>query len=157
MAINNIPAFPNCDKNGIIHPGMTLLDYYAAHAPAEPPKWWKPEMEKQIFHPLALKYHLATEEEKAWLGYYNDENDEWFDNPEQFPEYFKENEVPPNIPQHFKEKIARLVKEIEAANIAAHEWQEREKYERLVQWPFYYATQMLIRREAFLQNLTLLH
>lgn len=161
MSINNIPAFPQSEwqnmHKGEKDKGMTLLDYFAAHAPEEPPKWWKPLMENPPCRPLPLKYHITTEEEKSWLAYYDADDDKWYDDLSNFPEHFKENEVPPNIPEHFKEKIARLVKEIEAGHIAANQWEERAQYERLVQWPFYYAMQMLIRRETFLQNLTLLH
>lgn len=40
MSAKDITAFPL----GTAEPGMTLRDYFAAHAPAEPQSWFEPTM-----------------------------------------------------------------------------------------------------------------
>lgn len=72
------PAFPFEEKNddgSHYHgaPGMTLRDYFMAHAPAEPQSWFKPAMPAPPEAPSAPK-NMTDEERHEWgsVGEYSD-------------------------------------------------------------------------------------
>ncbi len=65
----NIAAFPREHYTGAKREereGMTLLDYHAAHAPANPPEWWQPNMRAKPNGMLIARLHFT--EEKRQLG-----------------------------------------------------------------------------------------
>lgn len=139
---NNIPAFP-----GARYSGMTMLDYFIAHAPAQPPNWWKPEMDKQPVRIMFLKTHFTDAQEQTWLGFYDTDENQWYDTEADLADM--NVTTSPNIPQSFKDKVAELVKKIEDSRIAIQEWEQKEQYERLIQWPLWWATQIMMRTRAY--------
>lgn len=148
MELTNPPAFPQHEWTVYNKPtdceGMTLLDYFVAHAPAIPPAWWKPEMPPQPFYHPTLERFITDNEEKKWLMFYNDEAETWHENDKD--SYREDDEVRVTIPDSFKEKIKQWYIDWKTKYEAVQAWEEKEKIERLVQWPYFYATQILLRR-----------
>lgn len=46
-ANNGGPAFPDWNNGYATKSGMTLRDYFAAHAPEKPQSWFKPQMNRE--------------------------------------------------------------------------------------------------------------
>lgn len=143
-----IPAFPQ-DK---LHSadgssGMTLFDYLVAHAPAMPPNWWKPVMPvKPSMHPdLYAFFH--EEHERKWLGFYFEDEETWHE--QEHNSNLDEDEIRVIIPDEFKEKVRKWQVDRELKHEAVRDWERQEQYEALVQWPYWWATQILINRERF--------
>jgi len=143
----NIPAFPQSEPY-TNQEGMTLLDYHAAHAPAKPPKWWKPNMRKRPPDMLHVNLYF-TEEKRRWIEQYLDDDYEWHDKDTQ---WIDPNNLP-DIPDSFKEEVREYLDRWNKNCEEAQQWEKDEEYERLVQWPYYYATQLLKRREACMEAL----
>lgn len=143
----NIAAFPQ--EPYTEREGMTLLDYHAAHAPANPPEWWNPNMRAKPNGMLIPRLHF-TEEKRQWFEQYrNDESGEWCD---KDPEWIDPSN-PPNIPDSFKEEVKEYIDRWNKNYEDIQQWEKEEQYERMVQWPYYYATQMLKRRKACMGDL----
>lgn len=143
----NIPAFPQSEPY-TNQEGMTLLDYYAAHAPVKPPKWWGPVMREKPKNMLRLNQHF-TEQKRNWIEMYFDDDGEWHDKDPQWIDASN----PPDIPDSFKEEVREYLDRWNKNCEETQQWEKDEEYERLVQWPYYYATQLLKRREACMEAL----
>lgn len=65
------PAFPGPDQaeqSVDINEGMTLLDYFIAHAPAEPQPWFRPAMEPEP-KPTQFPTDMTQEERDEYHGW----------------------------------------------------------------------------------------
>lgn len=147
----NISAFPREHYTGAKREereGMTLLDYHAAHAPANPPEWWKPNMRKRPPDMLRVNQNFS-DEKRRWIEQYLNEDAEWCD---KDPEWIDPSN-PPDIPDSFKKEVKEYIDRWNKNYEDIQQWGKEEQYERLVQWPYYYATQMLMRRESCIGNL----
>ena len=125
---------------------MTLLDYHAAHAPANPPEWWQPNMRKRPPDMLRVNQNFSDEKRRWIEQYLDDDNNEWRD---KDPEWIDPSN-PPNIPDSFKKEVTEYVDRWNENYECIQQWEKEEQYERLVQWPYYYAVQMLMNRQFYL-------
>lgn len=140
----NIPAFPQSEPY-TNQEGMTLLDYHAAHAPANPPEWWKPNMRKRPPDMLRVNQNFSDEKRRWIEQYLDDDNNEWRD---KDPEWIDPSN-PPNIPDSFKKEVKEYVDRWNKNYECIQQWEKEEQYERLAQWPYYYAVQMLTNRQRY--------
>lgn len=62
------PAFPTLDEHGFNSgaPGMTLHDYFMAHAPVEPQRWFRPVVRQAPVRPASVS--MLTEAERNELA-----------------------------------------------------------------------------------------
>lgn len=127
------PAFPNRGDNtpdNPIYDGMTLLDYFAAHAPDEVPAWFDPEFQEP--HPVMpdareLPPNLRrTGEEIARGNYVLHEDD------------------PPEIIE-----FDRLMGEYRAQSARRT---VRYRLYRLASWRWFYAVQMIEAKKYLCAN-----
>ena len=126
------PAFPNpalADANFCPHfdmSGMTLRDYFMAHAPAEPQRWFKPKIAPKPNEPLKL--HDMSEQEQedfaAWDSHVID---------------VAEIKCP---------RVQDYAMAMEGYHAAQNEWELMWQKQRHVQWPAAWADEMLKAREA---------
>lgn len=72
---NGGPAFPTLEEHGFNSgmPGMTLHDYFMAHAPAEPQSWFQPVMPPATTFPCRVPNPTEEEQQELhglgdWLG-----------------------------------------------------------------------------------------
>lgn len=114
--------------------GLTKREYFAANAPKWVPEWFNPKVPEQpkvrsnMFnafgkgsgHPMSDLYRK----------HYNDETESW-DDPESI------------VPSSFRIEVAQYLEKLRE-ELAAHEkWCEDVKFQRWVQWPWYWADQIL--------------
>lgn len=120
------PAFP---VPGLQHDeafnGMTLRDYFAAHAPAEPQDWFRPVMSAPPEKPAYLTNTTPAEREEL-CGLW-----EWISSEE-----CKQPRV----------KAYAVAKEEYLAAMRKRRMEER--FQRQVQWPYAWADAMLRAREG---------
>ena len=129
------PAFPEpavFDANrGEVNPaaaygfagGMTLRDYFIAHAPAEPQPWFRPVMPPRPVVP-AFKDAPQTVRDELQDHDYDD--------------YLSEGEMSPTALAWHKEKTA--------AQTADRQWGMGFDKQRYIQWPAAWADAMLAQR-----------
>lgn len=103
-------------------PGMSLRDYFIAHAPAEPQPWFKPVMPTRPEYPN--KFALSQADLKAW------ENERLDYDYEGCSQELKD----------FGEKWVN-------ARTAVQEWETEALKQRYVQWPAAWADAMLEARK----------
>lgn len=106
--------------------GMTLRDYFIAHAPAEVPEWFLATMTWEC--PLVPAWNALTLDQRnavEQLDFYDDERD--------FPGR--------------AEAVAWVQKRDEATK-GQQAWQAEFRRECTLQWPLYWADEMLKRRAA---------
>ncbi len=66
----NGPAFPSHGSMGeVAHEGMTLRDYFIAHAPAEPQPWFQPQVPEGPKGPVWDGEPRTSEERKELDGW----------------------------------------------------------------------------------------
>ncbi len=129
------PAFPTENEhqsgaNTYHYSGMTLRDYFIAHAPAEPQPWFSPAM-PQAEAPLPHFHQMypdCTEKEKAALNHYD-------------ADYMSAEDV---LEERVRDYLIQKRHE-------AQRWRERgaiAERERFVQWPAAWADAMLKARKA---------
>ncbi|NSX06045.1 hypothetical protein [Cupriavidus gilardii] len=134
------PAFPvhieNCtDGNmvalGVLLPpgstvdfqGMTLRDYFIAHAPAEPQPWFEPVMSPRPEFPAFTE--LSADDQRDW-------NSELYD----------------YAPEECSAALRAYGEKRKAAEKAAREWDKECGKQRYIQWPAAWADAQLAAREA---------
>lgn len=142
------PAFPAMDMNqreGIDRmelrfEGMTLLEYYVAHAPVEVQIWFNPTMEKQpkVLIPPFNKFGKDSDHKYSDLyrSFYNDECDQWEHNPETQP-----------VPQEFKDEVEEYTKKWNESHAAAQAWGKEHNKQVYVQWPLAWAREQIRQLE----------
>ena len=124
------PAFPAPDLGELdfgqrgAYPGMTLRDYFAAHAPAEPQHWFKPSMPPEPVADFVYPAGMTEAERAEWNGYgdYLDSGD------------LKE----PRIRDYYAKR--------EAFNKAHSAWDAERRIQRCIQWPYAWADAQLAER-----------
>ena len=103
---------------------MNMRDYFIAHAPAKPPKWFNPDVPpcpavpSITFAPECIKEQLLAYQDGA-LGFeqMSATAQAWFED---------------------RDRIEKM----------QGEWQENFRVEFALQWPLYWADEMLKRRSA---------
>lgn len=126
------PAFPAPDlgeqdfNQRAAYPGMTLRDYFAAKAPAEPQQWFKPAMPHP--HPSAPAIPDFTEAEREEYRAYNGDALE--------------------IEQIESPRLAGYLRSRIFHNKQSRDWNEDYEKQRFVQWPYAWADAMLAARGA---------
>lgn len=134
---NNGPAFPTgsyeFDGDGKVlpfqHDGMTLREFFAAHAPAEPQPWFEPTMLPRPVPPaddLRSVLPDCTEDEDR-------EAQSW----RRDPCYDLCTKSP---------RLAPYERAWEDYWRANHAWSEEKKRQRYVQWPWAWADAVLAAR-----------
>jgi hypothetical protein len=121
---NGGPAFPAVNHH--TYRGMSLRDYFMAHAPAEPQHWFSPVMTEPA--PVQLQFReapAAVQKELEGVDY-----EEWCDPVAMSPEA--------------REWHERRV----AAKKALHRWNAEAEKQRYVQWPAAWADEQLKARKA---------
>jgi hypothetical protein len=124
------PAFPFVSHGGASEHqwcsgGMSLRDYFIAHAPAEPQPWFRPEMPeapRQVHlrdAPQAVRDELQTSEYEDWLS---------------------ESEMSPAAAEWHRTR--------KAAEMAVRAWTTEHNKQQYVQWPAAWADAMLKARSA---------
>ena len=131
---NGGPAFPNPEMseenfgNRSAYPGLTVRDYFIAHAPVEPQQWFEPELPPRAIQlPHFTKMHPDyTDSELAALHGFGRDYMEYEDvTEERVRNYFFQRE------------------EERKRNHAYSKMAERERY---IQWPAAWADAMLEQR-----------
>lgn len=107
------------------------LVYLIAHAPAEIPDWFEPEMEPapQCHHYTKI---CSTDEVKAEVRSYIRPTYMYSPGEAAGPEY---NEL--------SEEAKRVVDLMDEQRVKADEWKGENRKQRVLQWPVYWAKQML--------------
>lgn len=116
-----------CDSNQRIvkgADGMTLRDYFIAHAPTEPQPWFQPMMPPRPATPFAHQC-LNSDDLRDW-------NNERLD--------YEPDACSPELRAYGVRP--------EAAQSGAHAWDKEHEKQRYVQWPAAWADAMLAAREA---------
>lgn len=103
--------------------GMTLRDYFIAHAPVEPQPWFEPTMPKRPQFPDFGA--LPKEDQRDW-------NNERYD--------YEPEKCSPAL-QAYGEQHSMAIK-------AMHEWSKEYEKQRYVQWPGAWADEQLRLRGA---------
>lgn len=117
-------AFPVwSDAGGHIQPGMTLRDYFIAHAPSHAPKWFFPVIEPCPIVPSHRK--LPLDDFKIELNTFYNGNKE-------------REELTPGA--------LVWVERRESVELAQEEWQTKFRRECYAQWPCAWADMMLEQR-----------
>lgn len=122
------PAFPTDHSHfdGCAVPkesgGMTLRDYFIAHAPAEPQSWFEPSMEPRPA--LPSRDELSDDDRAHYSRYEECEPDDFHDRP----------------------ALRGWLQRREAALARAEQWDAERKRLRYVQWPAAWADAMLEER-----------
>lgn len=127
---------------------MTLIDYYAAHAPSVP-SWFKPSgLPAAPIKPLPRNHAMVTlpdSVQDAINRYYDSDNNEWNHKDAEDHKTF--------IPKEAIEFVETYRKSWNNWLIDYKKHEERERIDTLTQWPLFYAKQMLLAREPFLKEL----
>jgi hypothetical protein len=127
------PAFPGLTKEGYAS-GMTLYEYYLAHAPETIPEWFRHSMEEYGERPKPIEFpidHFTDEGQDAIFQDYNFDDHEWYpflDEPID-PEKMKEAN---RVIKAYNDLFADSIKKGE-------EWDLRNKTERYFQWRQFWA------------------
>lgn len=122
------PAFPtgdNPESRLMADPGMSLRDFFIAHAPAEPQSWFKPVMEPE---PKSVQFPAdMTQEERA-------EYHGW-------DEYLATSDL--KYP-----RIRAYAESVDAYTVLRRAWNSEYEKQRYVQWPVAWADAMIAARSA---------
>lgn len=102
--------------------GMTLRDYLAAHAPAEPQPWFEPAMPPR---PTVPPMPAFDEEERRDL--------------DRLGDWIEDYEV--------SERVLEYARQRGAAIKAQEAWDLEKRRQRYIQWPWAWADAMLAERE----------
>ncbi|MHC2993819.1 hypothetical protein OB13_20375 [Pontibacter sp. HJ8] len=114
--------------------GMSLRDYYAAHAPAVP-DWFTVEYSKAPARPHSVLAHFSGHEHSRLVQYFFSEATcEWTDDSEG------------QVPEGFRQEVRGYARQWKAAQEAYQAQVYESHIRRLVQWRFFYADQMLNSR-----------
>lgn len=133
--INGGPAFP-CPMSEQSHAnqdcgpyqgGMTLRDYFIAHAPAEPQQWFRPAMPHPCPQPPASITDKTEEEREDHAGYMDDML---------------------NVGDVRSNRLAAHLREYEAWRTWKRAWDQDHAKQSYVQWPAAWADEMLKARSA---------
>lgn len=121
---------------------VSLLDYFAAHAPAVP-HWFKHENpEKEPKKPLTYDFFSTTYKHGEMLKkYFNDE----FDDKTGFSESFF-TEIPEIIQEEILADIIQRKSAWQDYFAIQPLWEQKDKMLRIVQWRFAYAKAMITER-----------
>lgn len=127
-------AFP-CE--GACARGMTLRDYFIAHAPAEPQPWFEPVMDtdRPVYTHIPSPSRpddLTNEEHKELNKFYGGTN------------AATEAKQPRVIT--YLTAIEEVRKQRDAAEAAVRRWEECKTRQRYIQWPAAWADAMLEQR-----------
>lgn len=120
------PAFPKPQSSGFrgdAQVGMSLRDYFIAHAPAEPQPWFEPVISKKPLLPSWFDEGLSTEQ--------RDQVEEAIDYGAKFED------------QRVMDFVSRLVESKKRLG----EWEKERVKQRYVQWPAAWADAMLKARQ----------
>ncbi len=130
MDATNPPAFPLHDKT-CANPGMTLRDYFAAHAP--PVADWFEHIKPPARYPAKPSADALPEgfreEAKSWLS------DPCWD----LDESAKEKGVP-------LEPVLAFMEAAREHYDGKEDWSEANRFGRMTQWAYVYADAMLAAR-----------
>ena len=121
------PAFPldtNTEVQGITSEGMSLRDYYIAHAPAEPWPEFYPELPARPV--LPNKFTMLNEADRR----------DW------------DNEILDDDETAGSDALRQFAAAYRAALKAQNEWEDSMRLQRRIQWPAYWADQMIKARNA---------
>jgi hypothetical protein len=127
------PAFPHEDTMSTgFRPGLSIRDYFIAHAPAEPQPWFRPVVSGR---PMAL---AEPEEPENWSAVEQDEVDRWAD-----------NEIDAKDIKSERARAFALAYDVyNSASIEVEDWQREHAKQRYIQWPAAWADEMLKARKA---------
>lgn len=130
------PAFPVNDQScGIDQKGLTKREYFIAHAPKEIPGWFYPQMPPLPKKPPYVSDLFGENSSHPYRGlfrnYYFDEGEEWTNPPEV------------SIPEKLKDDVAEAVKNIKEWSQADSEWYRKRDLEKVIQWPIFWADEIL--------------
>lgn len=122
------PVFENSGM--MVESGMNLIEYFAAHAPAVP-DWFEPQLPEKPQPPEHYEMILNPVQldivKKAW----SDDNDDWYE----------ENDV--RVTKEIDRVMKSWVKQWKEFRAESRQWEEDKQIQTLMQWPFYYASQVL--------------
>ncbi|QKW95370.1 hypothetical protein [Ralstonia phage RPZH6] len=129
---NGGPAFPSPAEHfsdgtlsGHATYGMSLRDYFIAHAPAEPQPWFKPAMPEARPESPRARDVLNEDDLRDWFS------DRLDSEPEACSPALRE----------FSERLS-------AAAGGARAWDQEHEKQRYIQWPAAWADEQLRAREA---------
>lgn len=129
------PAFPYVTASEAVRevtthegePGMTLRDYFIAHAPTEPQPWFRPKMPHP--HPVAPPQPSdLTDEERHDL------------------EGYREDML--GVGDVRSSRLAAYLREMESWKTWGRAWRQDEAKQAYIQWPAAWADEMLKARAA---------
>lgn len=144
--IDGGPAFPVLDEvNGkevVGGFGMSLRDYFAAHAPKRPHEWFTPVMDTTEPKYPARPTPLHPDTERILNNWERDPCYDLFDNHGK-PTDYGTNLAPIDYAAVFAWTVA-----IEDYHESIREWRERRTKAFFVQWPYAWADEQLKAREA---------
>lgn len=126
----NPSAFPIVLNQQEYTEGMTLRDYFAAHAPKEVPGWFKPAMPDKPKSMASLFDHFRH---NSLMALYDDESGEWVDDAGE-------------VPQQFKDEVARYIESMALNFDQIKDWHREYERQKIFQWPWTYADGMLQSR-----------
>jgi hypothetical protein len=114
---------------------VEIIDFYASNAPSVP-DWFKHSMspEPTLPIPMCENGRFSKLEQDTIKNFWIDECDEWH------PEHESA------IPEDLKNKVAEFLKEWDEKYKAIAAWRYRDKIERITQWRFFYANEMIKKR-----------
>lgn len=159
-SVRNPPAYPhqigvNYQQDMTTFQGLSLLDAFALNAPKEIPSWFKPGMPEKPKLKSRVVNFFTSEIDKIYIGHYwNDVDNEWVE-PQPGDKTFhpiEQREVPTIIPKKLKEDVINYSKKWEESFNMVQAWEENEKIQRLIQWPYHYANLMLDHRLKIITN-----
>jgi hypothetical protein len=120
------PAFPvvaDADAQNDAWGGMSLLEYFMAHAPVEPQPWFQPAMPPEP-PTVNLPSDMTPEEKREYQGW-----DEFLAT--------KDLKCP---------RIRAYAEAVDASHALRREWNRDFEKQRYVQWPRAWAMEMLKER-----------
>ena len=119
------PAFPTYESNGDGHlycsgPGMSLREYFIAHAPSEPQPWFQPNTPPSPVSP-AYPDGMTDDEHTDFIGL-----SDWLD-----------------IKDLTQPRVIKYAHEQKAYLKAVSQWNQMREKARYIQWPAAWADAML--------------
>ena len=112
-------------------PEISLRNYFAAHAP-DVPEYFQSNLPPEPM-PLDIHDQFYEPDQQDWLGYFSPEGETQED---QWAEA-------PGVPQAFKDEVTNFLKKHDKRYREICEWRDQELIQRIIQWRFYYADQMV--------------
>lgn len=102
--------------------GVTLRDYFIAHAPAEPQPWFQPVMPPKPSLPCITE--LSDEDAKGWRA-----------------------ERPEFAPERCSPELLDFAERMQKSMNACADWDREQQRQRYIQWPAAWADAMLEARK----------